>query len=69
MSNEDNFEAAIIFSKIASENNNDKYKSIALDFLDLLVLRGDLSKAKLREQLSFKILFDEQRWIDINKRL
>ncbi|MBX2963735.1 MAG: hypothetical protein KF687_14590 [Cyclobacteriaceae bacterium] len=71
MSNEDNFEAAIIFSKIASENNEDadKYKSIALDFLDLLVLRGDLSKSKLKKQPSFKILFDQQRWIDINKRL
>ncbi len=69
MSNADNFEAAIIFSKIASVNNEDKYKSIALDFLDLLLLRGDLSKTKLKNQPSFKILFNEQRWIDINKGL
>lgn len=58
MSNEDNFEAAI-FSKIASENNEGKYKSIPLDFLDLLVLRGDLSKAKLKKQPSFKISLNE----------
>ncbi|MXV50119.1 hypothetical protein GS399_03990 [Pedobacter sp. HMF7647] len=67
MSNADNFEAAIIFSKIASVSNEDKYKSIALDFLNLLFLREDLSKAKLKKQPSFKILFNEQRWIDIDK--
>jgi hypothetical protein len=69
MSNEDNFEAAIIFSKIASENNEDKYKGIALDFLDLLVLRGYINKGKLKRQPSFKILYDEQRWNNINKSL
>ena len=69
MTNADNFEAAIIFSKIAAEDNDTQYKSIALDFLDLLYLRRDLTKAQLRKQSAFRILFKEQRWIDMNKRL
>jgi hypothetical protein len=69
MSNDDNFEAAIIFSRIAAINNEEQYKSIALDFLDLLFLRRYLTKAKLHKQPAFKILHKEQRWIDMNKRL
>jgi hypothetical protein len=67
MSTLDNFEAAIIFSKIATVNNDEKYKSIALDFLDLLFLRGSLSKKKMKQQPSFRILYNEPRWLDMNK--
>ena len=68
MSNADNFEAAIIFSKIAFVNNDEKYKSIALDFLDLLFLRGSLNKKQLKQQ-PFKILYNDPRWLEMNKRL
>jgi hypothetical protein len=69
MSNEDNFDAAIIFSRIASVNNEDKYKSIALDFLDLLALRDNLTKPKLTEEPALLILSKEPRWIELNKHL
>jgi hypothetical protein len=69
MSNADNFEAAIIFSRIAVINNEEQYKSIALDFLDLLYSRGNLTKAQLLKQPAFRILYKEQRWIGMNKRL
>jgi hypothetical protein len=69
MSDDDNLEAAVIFSKIALGNNEDKYKSIALDFLDLLVLRGALTQAKTEREPAFKVLFSEQRWNDISKKI
>ncbi|WP_276090419.1 DUF6624 domain-containing protein [Pedobacter sp. JY14-1] len=69
MSDADNFEAAIIFAKIASKNADKKYKSIALDFLDLLSLRGSLNKKQLEKQSSFKVLYDDPRWLEIVKRL
>ena len=69
MSNVDNFEAATFFSKIAVLNSDQKYKSIALDFLDLLLLRASLTKKQLKEQPSFSILHDEPRWLEMNKRL
>lgn len=69
MSNADNFEAAIIFSKIAAVDSKQQYKSIALDFLDLLYLRRNLTTAQLLKQPAFRILYKEQRWIDMNKRL
>lgn len=69
MSNADNFEAAVIFSKIALVNEDIKYKSIALDFLHLLYLRNGLSKKKLKKQASFRILNNEPGWLEIDKRL
>jgi hypothetical protein len=69
MNNTDNFEAAIIFSKIAATNTDEQYKSISLDFLDLLYLRRNLTKAQLLKQPAFRILYKEQRWIDLNKQL
>ncbi|MCG2617622.1 tetratricopeptide repeat protein [Terrimonas sp. NA20] len=69
MSNADNFEAAIIFSKIAMVNKDEKYKSIALDFLDLLFLRSSLNKKQLLQQPSFNILHKEPRWLNIHKRV
>lgn len=69
MSSADNFEAGVVFSKIAAVNNSEQYKSIALDFLDLLYLRGDITKAQLLEQPAFVTLYKEQRWISILKQL
>ncbi|WP_461791204.1 hypothetical protein [Pedobacter sp.] len=69
MSNAENFEAATIFSKIALENKDEKYKSIALDFLDLLFLRRSINKKQLKQQSSFKILYNDPRWLTMNKQL
>jgi len=69
MNNKANSEAAIIFSKIAAINTDEQYKSISLDFLDLLYLRRNLTKAQLLKQSAFRILYKEQRWIDLNKQL
>lgn len=69
MSNNDNFEASILFSKIAKVDKDEKYKGIALDFLDLLYLRGRLTKKMLLKQSDFRILYQEKRWIDLLKKL
>lgn len=69
MSNSDNFEAAILFSKIAKVDKDEKYKGIALDFLDLLYLRRKLSKIQLKKQSDFNTLHQEQRWIDLLRKL
>jgi len=69
MSNNDNIEASILFSKIAKVDKDEKYKSIALDFLDLLYIRGKLTKTQLLKQSDFKILHQEQRWIDLLGKL
>lgn len=65
MSEADNFEAAIIFSGIAAVDNDEKYRGIALDFLDLLHLRRNLTKAQLLTEPAFQVLQKERRWIDI----
>jgi hypothetical protein len=69
MSNADNYEAAILFAKIAGKDNNPQYKSISLDFLNLLYLRGELTKGKLQSQHAFKILHGEPRWKEIHDHL
>ncbi len=62
MTSSDNLEAAVLFSRIGAVDSDEKYKSIALDFLNLLYLRQNLSKEQLLSQPAFKILYDEQRW-------
>jgi hypothetical protein len=69
MTNEQNYEAAIIFAKIASVNNKQQYKDIALDFLNLLHLRRDLTMKQLENQPEFKTLHKEQRWTAIYEQL
>lgn len=69
MTNENHFEAAIIFSKIAAENKEPQYKSIALDFLELNDLRKSLTKAQLAKQNAFKTLYKEPRWVSLYNRL
>lgn len=69
MSNEENFEAASLFAKIAARNNNPQYISISLDFLNLLYLRGALTKQQLQSEHAFKILHGEPRWTEIYDHL
>lgn len=69
MTSEENFEAAVIFSKIGAKDQDGKYKSIALDFLELLNSRKFLTKIKLAEEPAFHILHQDQRWHKINKSL
>jgi hypothetical protein len=69
MSNDDNLEAAVIFSKIAAADQNTMYKSIALDFLNLLYLRKYITKPQLLKNSDFQILYNEKRWTDIIEEL
>jgi hypothetical protein len=69
MSSDENFKAAILFAKIAAKDNNPQYKSISLDFLNLLYLRGQLTKRKLKLQKPFSILHSEPRWTEIYDHL
>lgn len=69
MSSAENFAAAILFAQIAAKDNNPQYKSISLDFLNLVYLRRELTKAKLQSQRAFNILHTEPRWIDIYDQL
>jgi hypothetical protein len=69
MSNPDNLDAALIFAKIAAVDADEKYKGIALDFLNLLFLRRALRKSQLIGHSAFHILHKEQRWRDINEQL
>lgn len=69
MSDEDSFDAAVIFSKIASETSEAKYASIALDFLDLMLLRGSLRKKQLSETPVLQVLRNNPRWSNINSQL
>lgn len=65
MTNEENYEAAQVFAKIAAVSTEQKYKDLSLDFLNLLYLRGFLKKPMLQKEAAFKILQKERRWIDI----
>ncbi|MCU7548593.1 hypothetical protein OCK74_05665 [Chitinophagaceae bacterium LB-8] len=69
MSSADNFDAAIVFSKIGAVDKDEKYKSIALDFLNLLYVRQNLTKTQLLSQPAFKVLYKEPRWKDMIKQL
>ena len=69
MTSAENYEAAIVFAKIAEQTNEQQYKDIALDFLNLLLVRKELTKSKLKKQPEFKTLVKEQRWIDVCKQL
>lgn len=69
MNNAANYEAALLFARIAAQDTNNQYKSIALDFLNLLYQRHALSRKKLQSEPAFKILYKEPRWVAINSRL
>ena len=69
MTSTENYEAAMLFAKIAEQNNEQQYKDIALDFLNLLFARKELSKSKLKKQAEFKVLYKEKRWVDMYNQL
>jgi hypothetical protein len=69
MSFNDNYKAAVLFCKISAITNEEQHRSIALDFLNLLLLRRQLNLKKLKAESSFRVLYDERRWADICKKL
>ena len=62
MSSEDNYKAAVLFATIAAINKQEKFSSIALDFLYLLFQRGELHHQRWLKEQSFFILHTEERW-------
>ena len=69
MTDQENYEAALIFADIAGITKEQKYKSVALDFLNLLYLRDYLSLALLWNESAFKVISEEPRWQDIISRI
>ena len=65
MTNDDNYNAAIVFAKVSAITGEQQYKDIALDFLSLLHQRQFLTKKLLKEQTEFQVLFKEKRWISL----
>ncbi|SHE85708.1 DUF6624 domain-containing protein [Pedobacter caeni] len=65
MNDEQNYQSAVLFAKIARTDEDPKYKSIALDFLGLLKQRNTLSNKRLLQQPEFKLLQEEPRWKDL----
>lgn len=61
----ENFEAALLFTMIAAKDSNPQYRSIALDFLNLLYLQGNIKKYQLQPHTEFRILYSEPRWLEI----
>jgi hypothetical protein len=61
MNDQQNYHAAVIFAKIAADDQNPQYKSISLDFLGLIAAREKLSKTQLQDA-SFVVLKSESRW-------
>lgn len=66
MTSKQSFDAAILFAKIAAVDTNSQYKSIALDFLQLLALQQELPKA-WQDNSSLALLKSEPRWAEIEK--
>ncbi|AOC97254.1 hypothetical protein BB050_04176 [Flavobacterium anhuiense] len=65
MTSAQNFEAAELFAKIYNQTNEEQYRSIALDFLSLNHLRGDLNLKSLLSNAAFQKFYSENRWKDI----
>lgn len=68
MNNTENYEAAKLFAKIAAQDNGAQYKSISLDFLNLLYQRGGLSRKSISSRL-FAVFYKEPRWIEMYNHL
>ena len=62
MSTNDNYNAAVLFAKISAEDKHPQYKSISLDFLNLVYIRKELTHRQLDAQKEFAILMEEPRW-------
>jgi hypothetical protein len=64
MSDHQSLKAAKVFSIIAAKvENNQKYKDISFDFLNLLNLRNKLNKISIKEVQEFEILYHDPRWM------
>lgn len=69
MNQADNLAAAVVFARVALVTGEQRYKDIALDFLNLLYVRRQLTAKKMLRQPAFKILYPEQRWKEMLGRL
>lgn len=64
MTDEESLEAAKLFSRIATKvKDNQKYKDISLDFLNLLNLRNKLDKISLQKMPEFEVIHQDSRWM------
>ena len=69
MTSAQNFEAATIFANIYNQTNEEQYRSISLDFLNLNYLRGDLFKNELLSHKEFRSFYSEKRFKEILESL
>lgn len=67
MDEAENYEAAVLFATIFNTTNEEQYRSISLDFLSLLHLRGTLPVKKLKRDPAFAKFHQEDRWVAIMK--
>lgn len=68
MTSADNYDAAVVFTKIYSLNKVSKYKDIALDFLSLLYQRQEMLAFNVEHQTIFSPLHAESRWAGFFKQ-
>jgi len=68
MNRSDNYEAAVLFARVAAATQGQQYKDIALDFLNLLWLRRELDAQSLAVA-DFNILATEPRWQVLSSKL
>jgi len=66
MNDEQNYQAAVLFAKIAAADPDPQYKSISLDFLGLIAAREQLQALRLRDA-SFRVLRSDRRWDELLK--
>lgn len=69
MTNEEHLEAALIFAQITKTTGENKYKELCVDFLNLLYLRGYLSKELINKQAVLKIISENKRWKTIYQKI
>lgn len=67
MNEAENYEAATLFATIFNTTGEEQYRSISLDFLSLLHLRGRLPFKKLKHDQTFVKFHQENRWVAIIK--
>lgn len=68
MEDAETFVAAKLFAEIAVTDSDPRYKSICLDFLNLLYLRNVLSRDMLSNKV-FDILSSEPRWVFLSDQI
>ena len=64
MSDDQSLKAAMLFSMIAAKvKDNQKYRDISFDFLNLLNLRNRLDKTSLKQMHEFEAIHQDTRWL------